>query len=107
MGPAGAGHVRQPEEDVLGVGGELLGLSSGPGAGVGSNPPVGGADGPEGGGDSVQEGRGRAAGVGGRRRGGVDTRANERGIAAALPVRTDLDRRLQCPELLRGYRGPS
>ena len=57
VGPAGAGHVREPEEDVPGVGSELLGLSPGPGAGPGSNPPLGGADPPEGGGDGGQEGR--------------------------------------------------
>src|SRR6185312_15421874 len=71
VGATGAGYVRQPEEDVPGVGSELLGLSSGPSAGSGTNPPVGGTDPPEGGGVSGQEGRGRAAGVGGWRRGGV------------------------------------
>ena len=75
VGPSGAGHVRQPEEDVPGVGSELLGLSPGPGARRGPNAPLGGSDPPQGGGDSGQEGRCRAAGVGGWRRGGVNAKA--------------------------------
>jgi hypothetical protein len=37
-GPAGAGYVCQPEEDVPGVGRELLGVSPGPIAGCGPGP---------------------------------------------------------------------
>ena len=59
LGSPGQGHVREPEEDVPGVGSQLLGLSPGPRAGSGSNPPLGGVDPPEGGGDTGQEGRGR------------------------------------------------
>ena len=102
VGPAGAGHVREPEEDVPGVGGELLGLSPGPRAGRGSDPPLGGADPPEGGGDGGQEGRGRAAGVGGWRRGGVNAEAIDPRDFSALPAHRP-DARHGCPRLLRSY----
>ena len=46
VGPSGAGHVREPEEDVPGVGSELLGLSPGPRAGLPSAP-LGGVDPPK------------------------------------------------------------
>ena len=86
LGRAGAGHVREPEEDVPGVGSELLGLSPGPRAGRGPDPPLGGADPPEGGGDAGQEGRGRVAGVGGWRRGGMNAEAIDPRDFSAIPA---------------------
>jgi len=97
-----AGHVREPEEDVPGVGSELLGLSLGPSAGIGSNSPLGSPDPPEGGGDAGYEGRGRAAGVGEWRRGGVNAGAIDRRFFRATPVRRPV-RNHGCPRLLRGY----
>ena len=101
-GRQGAGHIRQSEENVPGVGSEFLGLSPRPRAGSGSNPPLGGVDPPEGGGDAAQEGHGRAASVGGWQRGGNQRRSDRSPRRQRYPCApTDASRR--CPRSLRSY----